>query len=88
MLEKGKEEWAGQMAHFMKANGKMEWEMELDNITCIKDSFIKVNGCKIWSMDKDIWEIIMVIKYLELGNMINWMAKQELKWKIQVYSKM
>jgi hypothetical protein len=51
-------------------------------------SYIKDSGKKIWNMDKDIWEISMGIKFLELGIMIDWMAKQNIKRKILKNSKM
>jgi hypothetical protein len=51
-------------------------------------SFIKDSGCKIWNMDKDIWEISMGIKSLEHGSMIGWMAKQNIKRKILKNSRM
>ena len=51
-------------------------------------SFIKDSGCKIWNMDKDIWEILMGIKSLEHGSMIGWMAKQNIKRKILKNSRM
>jgi hypothetical protein len=87
-IEKDVEEWVGLMVHFMMVNGWKEWEMELANIIRQMVSFIKDSGCKIWNMDKDIWEISMGIKSLEHGSMIGWMAKQNIKRKILKNSRM
>jgi hypothetical protein len=56
-----KELWCGMMVLFMKANGKLTWRMEWDELFMQTEAFMKGNGPMIKQMELECLLILMVL---------------------------